>query len=346
MPAPARQVVIIGYDRSELLDIACVSDTLDAANRLGADPAYRVRLASVRGRPVRSSGGPALMSQAAVEKVRGPLDTLVIAGGIGHLAAAADPELLEQIRRLAPTSRRVASVCTGAGVLAAAGLLDGRRATTHWSYARELAARYPQVAVDPRPLYLVDGPVWTSAGVTSALDLALALVEDDHGPELARSIARWLVTYMQRPGNQAQLSPYVQDAPPAHQLLRQVVCYIAGHLDADLSGAALAARCGVSERHLSRLFLDQLGEPPARYVRTARAEAAATLLTSTALPLTAVARRCGFRSTETLRQAFLAHFGTTPSAHRSALGPRPAQRSEPTVSGSGRGSTAAGTRRR
>ncbi|MDH6140403.1 transcriptional regulator GlxA family with amidase domain [Kitasatospora sp. GP30] len=321
MTAPTRQVVIIGYDQCELLDIACVSDTLDAANRLGADPGYRIRLASAQARPVRSAGGLALVSQAAVEKLRGPLDTLVIAGGPGHLDAAADPSLLEQVRRLAPMSRRVASVCTGASVLAAAGLLDGRRATTHWAYARKLADRHPEVTVDPRPLYVIDGEVCTSAGVTSALDLTLALVEDDHGPDLARSVARWLVTYMQRPGNQAQLSPYVKDAPPAHRLLRQVVRYITSHLDADLSTAALAARNDVSERHLSRLFLDQLGEPPARYIRTARTEAAATLLTSTALPLTAVARRCGFRSTETLRQAFLAHYGTTPSAHRTALGP-------------------------
>ncbi|MCC9308842.1 DJ-1/PfpI family protein [Kitasatospora sp. RB6PN24] len=320
MTAPTRQVVIIGYDQSELLDVACVSDTLDAANRLGAEPGYQVRLASMQGRPVRSAGGLALVSQAALEKLRGPLDTLVVAGGPGHLDAAADQPLLEQVRRLAAASRRVASVCTGASVLAAAGLLDGRRATTHWAYARKLAERYPRVTVDPRPLYVVDGGVCTSAGVTSALDLTLALVEDDHGPDLARSIARWLVTYMQRPGNQAQLSPYVQDAPPTHRLLRQVVRYIAGHLDADLSTAALAARSDVSERHLSRLFLDRLGEPPARYVRTARTEAAATLLTTTALPLTVIARRCGFRSTETLRQAFQARYGTTPSAHRSALG--------------------------
>ncbi|WP_327069959.1 GlxA family transcriptional regulator [Kitasatospora sp. NBC_01302] len=320
MPAPLRQVVIIGYDQAELLDIACVSDTLDAANRLGAEPGYRVRLASVQGRPVRSASGLALVSQAAVEQVRGPLDTLVVAGGLGHAEAAGDPLLLQQVRRLAAGSRRVASVCTGASVLAAAGLLDGRRATTHWAYARGLAERHPKVTVDPRPLYVVDGEICTSAGVTSALDLTLALVEDDHGPELARSVARWLVTYMQRPGNQAQVSPHVQDAPPAHRLLRQVVRHIAGQLDADLSTAALAARSGVSERHLSRLFLDELGEPPARYVRAARTEAAATLLTSTALPLTAIARRCGFRSTETLRQAFQARYGTTPSAHRAALG--------------------------
>ncbi|MFB7665264.1 GlxA family transcriptional regulator [Kitasatospora sp. NPDC056138] len=319
MTTTARQVVIIGYDQADLLDIACVADTLDAANRLGAEPAYDLRLATPHGRPVRSSTGLVLMSQAAVERVRGPLDTLLVVGGLGHLTAAADADLVSHVRRLAARSRRVASVCTGASILAAAGLLDGRRATTHWAYARELAVRHPKVTVDPRPLYLVDGDVSTSAGVTSALDLTLAAVEADHGPELARLVARWLVTYMQRPGNQAQLSIYVKDPPPEHRVLRRLVLHITGHLDADLGTAALAARADISERHLSRLFLDRLGQPPARFVRTARTEAAARLLETTALPLAAVAGRCGFGSTETLRQAFHAHYGISPSAYRLAL---------------------------
>ncbi|WP_344460800.1 GlxA family transcriptional regulator [Kitasatospora kazusensis] len=319
MTTTARRVVIIGYDQAELLDIACVSDTFDSANRLGAQPPYQVRLATSGGRPVRTSGGMVLAGQEALEQVRGPLDTLVVAGGLGHRSAAEDAGLVGQVRRLAARSRRVASVCTGAGVLAAAGLLDGRRATTHWAYARDLADRHPAVAVDPGPLYLRDGEVYTSAGVTSALDLTLALVEDDHGPDLARTAARWLVTYLQRPGNQAQLSIFVKDAPPENRILCRLVQHITSHLDEDLGSAALAARAGLSERHLARLFLDQLGDTPARFVRTARTEAAAHLLESTALPLTAVARRCGFGSTETLRQAFLTRFGTAPSRHRTAL---------------------------
>ncbi|MGK4585158.1 GlxA family transcriptional regulator [Kitasatospora sp. HPMI-4] len=319
MTTTSRQVVIIGYDQADLLDIACVADTLDAATRLGAEPAYDVRLASPHGRPVRSSAGLVLISQVAVERVRGPLDTVLVAGGPGHLTATADAGLVSHVRRLAACSRRVASVCTGASVLAAAGLLDGRRTTTHWAYAREMADRYPAVTVDPRPLYIIDGDVHTSAGVTSALDLTLALVEADHGPELARLVARWLVTYMQRPGNQAQLSIYVKDAPPEHRILRKLVLHITGHLDTDLDAATLAALADISERHLSRLFLDRLGQPPARYIRTARTEAAAQLLEATALPLSAVARRCGFGSTETLRQAFHSHYGISPSAYRLAL---------------------------
>ncbi|MGK4584939.1 GlxA family transcriptional regulator [Kitasatospora sp. HPMI-4] len=324
MTTTARRVVIIGYDQVELLDIACVTDTLEAANRLAAEPLYDVSVASLRGLPVRASSGLSVTSQAALECVRGPLDTLLVSGGFGHTKAAGDPELIAHVRRLAARSRRVGSVCTGSTVLAAAGLLDGRRVTTHWAYAHELAHRHPAVIVDPRPLYVIDGDVCTSAGVTSALDLTLALVEADHGPDLARTVARWLVTYMQRPGNQAQLSVYVKDSPPEHRILRQIVLHITGNLDTDLSTAALAARAGVSERHLSRLFLAQLGESPARFVRTARGEAAARLLESTALPLAAVARRCGFGSTETMRQAFQASYATTPSAHRAAL--RRAQR--------------------
>lgn len=318
-------MVIIGYDEAELLDIACVTDTLEAANRLAGAPLYEVSVVSLRGLPVRVSGGLAMVSQGALERVRGPLDTVLVSGGHGHTRAAEDPELIAQVRRLAARSRRVASVCTGATVLAAAGLLDGRRVTTHWAYADELAHRHPAVTVDARPLYVLDGDVCTSAGVTSALDLTLALVEADQGPDLARAVARWLVTYMQRPGDQAQLSVYVKDPPPEHRILRQIVLHIIGNLDADLGVEALAARAGVSERHLSRLFLAQLGDSPARFVRTARSEAAARLLESTALPLTAVARRCGFGSTETMRQAFRAGYGTTPSAHRAAL--REARRS-------------------
>ncbi|MFJ8477715.1 GlxA family transcriptional regulator [Kitasatospora sp. NPDC094011] len=325
MTTTARRMVIIGYDQAELLDIACVTDTLEATNRLAGAALYEVSVVSLRGLPVRVSGGLSMVSQGALERVRGPLDTMLVSGGHGHTRAAEDLELIAQVRRLAARSRRVASVCTGATVLAAAGLLDGRRVTTHWAYADELAHRHPAVTVDPHPLYVVDGDVCTSAGVTSALDLTLALVEADHGPDLARVVARWLVTYMQRPGDQAQLSVYVKDPPPEHRVLRQIVLHIVGNLDADLGVEALAARAGVSERHLSRLFLAQLGDSPARFVRTARSEAAARLLESTALPLTAVARRCGFGSTETMRQAFQAGYGTTPSAHRAAL--REARRS-------------------
>ncbi|HEY8340249.1 MAG TPA: AraC family transcriptional regulator, partial [Egibacteraceae bacterium] len=257
---PPRRVVIVGYEAAELLDIACVSTTLDTANRIGADPAYEVVLATPGGRAITCDSGLTLVAQEALERVRGQLDTLLVSGGYGHEAAAADPWLVDQVRRLARTSRRVASVCTGASVLAAAGLLDGRRATTHWRFAPRLAARHPAVDVDPTPIFIRDGDVATSAGVTAALDLTLAFVEEDHGPELARRVARGLVTYLQRPGNQAQMSVFVAARPPEHTVVRDLVDHIGSRLDDDLSVSALAARAAVSERHLTRLFLEQLGQ--------------------------------------------------------------------------------------
>ncbi|KRV51494.1 AraC family transcriptional regulator [Wenjunlia vitaminophila] len=311
-----RHVVIVGFDDAEMLDIACPSDAMDAANRLGAARPYRVELASLGGRPVRCSSGLVLVGQVPLEKVSGPLDTLVVAGGLGHGVAAANGRLLAEVRRLSRASRRIASVCTGAHVLAAAGLLNGRRATTHWSYAGRMAAAYTSVTVDPAPLYIKDGNVYTSAGVTSALDLTLALIEEDNGAELARSVARTLVTYLQRPGNQAQVSVPPAAPLPEHRMVRTVVTYISNHLSSDLSAPTLARVAGVSQRHLTRLFDGHLGTSPARYVRVARTEAAAQLLVQSSLPLTAVARKCGFTSTETLRQAFSDLYATSPSAYR------------------------------
>ncbi|MGV9301189.1 GlxA family transcriptional regulator [Amycolatopsis sp. NPDC003676] len=316
MPSTARQVVILGYPDAELLDIACVSDVFDAATRLGAARPYEVRLASVDGLPFACQSGLTLAPHVRIDQVRGPLDTFVVAGGIGHLAAAKDERLLAHVRRLSQASRRTASVCTGATVLAAAGLLSGRRATTHWSHASRLAEQYPSVTVDPVPLFVRHGDVYTSAGVTSGLDLTLAFVEEDHGPTLAREAARSLVTYLQRPGNQAQVSMFLAGPPPEHRQVRDLTAYVAEHLADDLGAPALANQAGISTRQLTRLFDAHLGTTPGKYVRTVRAEHAARLLSGTDLPLAAIARRCGFGSTETLRQAFLDHFDTPPSAYR------------------------------
>lgn len=321
-----RLVLVVGYDDAELLDIACVTTTLATANRLGARPAYAVRVVTPGGTALACDAGLTLRSQGALERVTERLDTLLVSGGHGHENAAADPRLVGHVRRLARQSRRVASVCTGATVLAAAGLLDGRRATTHWHYAERLAASYPRVEVDPAPIYIRDGRIATAAGVTSALDLTLAFVEEDHGPELARGVARGLVTYLHRPGNQAQMSMFTAPPPLADGLVRRVVDHVAADLAGDLGTAALAAMAGVSERHLSRLFADQLGRTPARFVREARTEAAAHLLAAGSLPIAVVASRCGFGSAESLRQAFTARFGTSPSRYRVAHRGAPATR--------------------
>ena len=311
-----RRVVVVGYHAAELLDIACVTSSLIVANVHGATPLYDVRLATPSGLPITCANGLTLQGQEVLERLTGPLDTLVVSGGIGHEMAAANRVIIGHVRRLARESRRVASVCTGTAVLAACGLLDGRRATTHWQYSHELAARHPQITVDADPIFIRDGNVATAAGVTSALDLTLAFIEEDNGPALARQVARNLVTYLQRPGNQAQMSMFTEGPPPGNSVVERVVDHVTGHLAADLTTAALAAGAGVSERHLTRLFLKHLGQTPGRFVRRARTEAAAHLLASTSLPMAAIATRCGFGTAETLRQAFVDRYGIPPSRYR------------------------------
>jgi transcriptional regulator GlxA family with amidase domain len=309
-------VGLVGYDEAELLDIACVTTSLITANRLGASPAYAVSVATPGGRAITCDSGLTLQPQRSLERLHGPLDTLIVSGGFGHETAAGNPRIVGHVRRLARESRRVASVCTGATVLAAAGLLNGKRATTHWRYAEQLASAYPEITVDPAPIYIRDGSVSTAAGVTSALDLTLAFIEEDHGAELARAVARGLVTYLQRPGNQAQMSMFTTTPAPTNSLIKRAVDHIASHLAGDLTATALAAEAGVSERHLNRLFIDHLGQAPGRFVRDTRTEAAAHLLASTSLPVASVAAQCGFKTAETLRQAFVSRYGTPPSRYR------------------------------
>lgn len=313
----ARSVVVVGYDRAELLDISAVTTTLSLANeeRTGRDT-YDVRVVSPGGAPIRCSTGLVLQVDDALERISSKLDTLVIVGGPGAEAVAADRATVAGVRRLARRSRRVTSVCTGAAILAATGMLDGRTATTHWRYAERLAARHPAINVDPRPIYVRDGNIITAAGITSALDLTLALVEADEGAAIARSVARMLVTYLQRPGNQAQMSMFVTPSPGENEVVRRATDHVAAHLDEDLSTPALAAVTAVSERHLNRLFIGNTGETPGRYVRRVRTMAAAQQLATTALPIARVAARCGFRSTESLRQAFVKQFGVTPARYR------------------------------
>ncbi|WP_020639125.1 GlxA family transcriptional regulator [Amycolatopsis balhimycina] len=311
-----RRVVIVAYDDVQILDVACPSGALEIANSHGAVPPYAVELATVSGKAARSSSGIVLAGARRLATVTGRIDTTLVVGGAGTHEAAVDDRLLTQVRRLARRSRRIASVCTGTFVLAAAGLLDERRVTTHWGYAQLLAAKFPAVTVDAAPLYIRDGDVYTSAGVTSALDLTLALIEDDHGPTVGREVARELVTYLHRPADQAQISVFLSAPPPANRLVRDLLGHISAHLAEDLSPPSLAARAGVTTRHLTRLFATHLGRTPARVVRAARTEAAAHLARGSELPLAAVARRCGFTSASTLRQAFLDHYGVSGDAIR------------------------------
>lgn len=321
----SRPVAVVGYDNTELLDIACVTSPLDMANVLGElRTPYRVMTVSPGRRPITCRPGLVVESGQALERLTGPLDTLVVCGGLGHSAAAADQVLVAHVQRLAAVSRRVASVCTGASILGAAGLLDGMRATTHWSFARSLAVQYPDIDVDPAPIFIRNGRISTAAGVTSAVDLTLAFIEEDHGAGLARMVARTLVTYLQRPGNQAQMSVFTSAAPPSDHVVRRLLDHVNSNLDGDLSATALSELAGISTRHLSRLFLGQLGRTPGTVVRDARAEAAAHLLAGTSLPLTEVAARCGLGSAETLRREFVRRYGVPPRRYRARFRGSPA----------------------
>jgi transcriptional regulator GlxA family with amidase domain len=315
MLSAVRRVVVVTFPEAQVLDVTGPAEVFSVATRLGADPGYDLVVASLRGGPVPTTSGIELSSRA-LGSVRGAVDTLVVAGGEGTRAAVRDRALVDGVRRLAGRSRRVTSVCTGAFVLGQAGLLDGRRATTHWASADALARRHPSVEVDPRPIFVRDGPVWTSAGVTAGMDLALALVADDHGPEVARSVARWLVLYLQRPGGQAQFSAHLDGPMPRGDSLQELQAWMAEHLDEDLSVAALARRAAMSERHLARRFRAETGRTPADHVEALRTEAACRLLEATGEPIEVVARRCGFGTVETMYRAFRRRHGTTPARHR------------------------------
>src|SRR4051794_21615803 len=287
----------------------------------GAGEAYAVEVVSPGGATVPTGSGFALAPAGRLEDVRGPLDTLLVAGGAG--ARHASDDVVARVGALAARSRRVASVCTGAYVLAAAGLLDGRRATTHWEYCDDLQRRHPAVAVERDPIFVVDGPVRTSAGVTAGMDLALALVEEDLGPRAALEVARWLVLFVKRPGGQAQFSAQLAAQSAAREPLRELQAWMVDHVADDLSVPALAARACMSERNFARAFKAETGMTPAVYVEALRVERARLALESGAEPIDAVARRCGFGTVETLRRAFARPLRGSPRRHPDPLSPPP-----------------------
>jgi transcriptional regulator GlxA family with amidase domain len=280
--------------------------------------AYRVEVVARAPEALRTrSGAYGIVPATTTARCEGQIDTLIAAGGFGVREASADELLVGWVRSAARRSRRVASVCSGAFLLAAAGLLDGRRATTHWAYCRELARQHPKVGVDPNPIFVRDDNVWTSAGVTAGIDLALALVEDDLGPEIARHVARWLVMFVQRPGGQAQFSSHLEVAPATRTPLRELQAWIADHLDRDLRVEALAARAAMSTRNFARAFRREVGITPAAYVEVLRVEAARQRLERSAEPVEHIAARTGFGTPETMRRAFARRVGVPPAEYRS-----------------------------
>ncbi|WP_214411198.1 GlxA family transcriptional regulator [Sphaerisporangium fuscum] len=311
-----RHVVIVAFEGFQLLDLAGPADVFSTASLLVRDGGYRVEVAAVREGPVAAGNGITVTAARALGEIEGPVDTLLVVGGLSVPEHLADRELVGAIARLAAGARRVTSVCNGALLLAEAGLLNGRRATTHWLTAGDLAARYPEVEVDADPIYIEDGKVWTSAGVSSGVDLALALVARDHGHALARNVACGLVVYLHRPGGQSQFSTPMQAMTPRSEPLRELQAYIDLNPAADLSVPALARRAGMSERHFSRVFTEQTGLSPGRYVERSRADTARRLLEVTGHPLDRVARESGFGTPETLYRVFRRHWRISPGDHR------------------------------
>ncbi len=277
---------------------------------------YEIRTLSADGAPVRTSSGLTLVPDGTLEQTPRAIDTLIVPGGDGTRAAVRDEPLLRWIAEASARARRTASVCTGAFLLAAAGLLDGRRATTHWASAEALARRHPNVTVDPDPIFVRDGHTWTSAGVTAGMDLALALVEDDHDRELALTVARHLVLFLRRPGNQSQFSATLASQQPEREPLREVQRSVVDDVAGDHSVEAMAERAHMSPRHFARAFRAETGLTPARYVERVRLEAARRLLEESAEPIARIADACGFGTAETMRRAFLRALEVGPAEYR------------------------------
>ncbi len=312
----SRRVVVVVYRGIQSLDVSGPVEVFATANREAHASHYKIEIAATATDVVDASSGLGVRVDAALASVRGAVDTLLVAGGEGVFAALADHALVTAVRRMARRSRRVASVCSGAFVLAEAGLLDGRRATTHWSVCDALAERYPEVAVDPDPIFVRDGNVFTSAGVTAGMDLALALVEDDLGRDIALAVARRLVLFLRRPGGQSQFSAQLVGQLAQRDPLRDAQRMIADHPDRDLSVSALARHVGMSERNFARCFRDEVGVTPARYVEQARVETARRLLEETDDSVDSVARRAGFGTSETMRRSFGRVLRTNPNDYR------------------------------
>ena len=317
-PNPIRAIEVLTFPAVQLLDVTGPVQVFATANDLvagaGGAPPYRLRVVTQGDESVTSSAGVSLAADPLSRCNEVP-DTLLVAGGDGVEAAATTPVLVDWVRQRATQARRVASVCTGAFLLAAAGVLDGRRAVTHWKDCARLAERFPAVRVEPDSIFVCDGPVWTSAGVTAGIDLALALVEEDLGRSVALAVARHLVVFLKRPGGQAQFSTALA-LQAGEDKFGALHDWINNHLSDELSLSVLADHAGMSERSFSRHYAEATGQTPARAIERLRVEAARRLLSESRTPVKRIAQRCGFGSEETMRRSFLRLLAVTPQDYR------------------------------
>lgn len=308
-------MVFVCFPEVEALDVTGPWEVFSFAGQPGVAE-YELELVAAEDQPLRCSSGLQFVPTGSIENCAGPIDTLLVAGGRGVDAAATDERLVRWLRWRSVRARRVCSVCTGAFLLAQAGVLDGRRATTHWERCAALKHDHPAIDVDPDAIFVRDGNVYTSAGVTAGIDLALALVEEDLGPAAALEVARTLVLFVRRPGDQAQFSAAMAVQTAEHSGIRELQGWIADHLDEDLSVERLAARVHMSPRNFARVFARSVGVTPAAYVQASRLERARVLLETTDLRLEELAARCGFGTVDALRRTFARTLHVSPSQYR------------------------------
>lgn len=317
LPSASRTIEIVAFPDIQILDLTGPLQVFACANELTKStqnvPPYRLKVVSAEGGAVQSSAGLPVLTEPLSDTIS-PLDTILLPGGMGVSNAARDAHLTGWIKQRAMAARRIVSICSGAFLAAACGLLDNRRAVTHWERCEELADLHPDVHVEYDPIFIQDGPIWTSAGVTAGIDLCLALVEDDLGREVALAIARDLVVYLKRSGGQSQYSAVL--SLQASEVFSELHSWIIENLDRDLSITVLAAQCGMSERNFARKYVSETGITPARGVERLRTETARSLLADTALPIKSVAVRCGFASEEGLRRSFSRAFSMSPNEYR------------------------------
>lgn len=317
-----RRIVLAAFPGAQILDISGPLEVFATATREVTErdpralPPYRVEVVATRSGPLPTSSGIEVVARRSVKRVQGRIDTLIVAGGVGTEDAVNDDVLIGWIAKTGPRARRLASVCTGAFLLAHAGLLEGRRATTHWRSCDLLARLYPNVHVESDPIFVRDGRVYSSAGVCAGMDLALALVEEDLGREIALAVAQRLVIFLKRPGGQSQFSVQLAAQAAEREPLRDLQAWIADHPNTDLSVESLARRSGMSPRNFARVFAAEVGATPARYVERTRVEAARRHLEESDAPVEQVARDCGFGTPETMRRSFIRTLNVSPTDYR------------------------------
>lgn len=315
-PASTRTIGLLAYDDMQALDLTGPLDVFGAANALAPGiPPYGLQVIGVHPGTVRAENGLAVLPACSIEDAPS-LDTLLIPGGVGSRLGNADPQLLAWLRRQAETARRVVSVCTGAYLLAATGLLDGRRVATHWQYAEDLARRFPAIHVEPERLFLRDGRFATSGGLTAGIDLALALVEEDLGAATSLAVARYLVMYVTRPGNQTQFSAPLAAQAQATGRMGTLVGWLLAHLKDELTSERMAEQVSMSPRHFRRVFAGTFGTSPARFVERLRLEQACMRLTRDKTSIDRIASSVGFRSADVFRRAFRVRYDATPGEYR------------------------------